>query len=81
MVNDKESYWYDVATGSVVRGPERKDGWLGPFGTAEEAEEAPATFIAHAQAWLSSEEGQRYLAMAEEGGEELNLDLDNGTGA
>jgi hypothetical protein len=63
------SYWFDVATQSVVRASAReKDAWLGPFGTAEEAEEAPATFIAHAQAWLSSEEGQRYLAIAEEQG-------------
>ena len=62
-----ESYWFDVAGQTVVRASEReKDGWLGPFGTAEEAEEAPATFIAHAEAWLNSEEGQRYLAMAEE---------------
>ncbi len=61
-----ESFWYDVATGSVVKASERNDAWLGPFGTPEEAEEAPATFIAHAQAWLESEEGQRYLAIAEE---------------
>lgn len=64
-----DSYWFDVATQSVVRASEReKDGWLGPFGTAEEAEEAPATFIAHAQAWLDSDEGQKYLAIAREQG-------------
>lgn len=62
-----ENYWFDVETQGVVRASEReKDHWLGPFGTADEAEEAPATFIAHAQAWLDSEEGQRYLAMAQE---------------
>jgi hypothetical protein len=67
MAND--SFWFDVATQSVVRASEReKEGWLGPFGTPEEAEEAPATFIAHAQAWLDSEEGQRYLAIAREQG-------------
>jgi hypothetical protein len=66
MAND--SYWFDIAQQQVVRASERKDGWLGPFGTAEEAEEAPQTFIAHAQAWLESEDGQRYLAMAEEQG-------------
>lgn len=64
-----ESFWFDVATQSVVRAAKREsDGWLGPFGSPEEAEEAPATFIAHAQAWLDSEEGQRYLAIAEEQG-------------
>lgn len=67
MAND--SFWYDVATGSVVRASEREqEAWLGPFGTADEAEEAPQTFIAHAQAWLDSEEGQRYLTMAQEQG-------------
>lgn len=65
---DNESYWFDIGQQQVVRASERQDGWLGPFGTAEEAEEAPQTFIAHAQAWLSSEEGQRYLAIAEEQG-------------
>lgn len=63
-----ESYWFDVEKQAVVRASERQDGWLGPFGTAEEAEDAPATFIAHAQAWLDSEEGQRYLAIAQEQG-------------
>jgi hypothetical protein len=62
-----ESYWFDIAGQTVVRASERQnDAWLGPFGTADEAEQAPATFIAHATAWLESEEGQRYLAMAEE---------------
>jgi hypothetical protein len=70
------SYWYDVATGQVVRADSREnDGWLGPFGTAEEAEEAPATFIAHAKAWLDSEEGQRYLAMAKDELGEPGADL------
>lgn len=66
MVNTK-SYWYDVATGQVVAADQREnDAWLGPFGTPEEAEEAPSTFIAYAQEWLNSEDGQRYLAMAQE---------------
>jgi len=64
-----ESYWFDVATQGVVRAEKREnDAWLGPFGTADEAAEAPQTFIAHAQAWLNSEEGQRYLALAQEQG-------------
>ncbi len=68
-MGNSESYWYDVATATVVRSDKRDgDAWLGPFGTAEEAEEAPQTFIAHARAFLDSEEGQRYLAMAEEEG-------------
>lgn len=66
MKNSK-SYWYDVATGQVVQANEREnEAWLGPFGTADEAEEAPATFIAYAQEWLGSEDGQRYLEMARE---------------
>ncbi len=67
-----ESYWYDVATGGVVRSANRDgDAWLGPFGTADEAEEAPQTFIAHAQAFLESEEGQRYLQMARDEGADI----------
>lgn len=64
----EESYWFDPARQGVVRASERGDGWIGPFGTADEAAEAPAAFVAHAQAWLNSEEGQRYVAMAEEQG-------------
>lgn len=62
-----ESYWYDIESSSVVRAEERKsEAWLGPFSTADEAEEAPATFVAHAQAWLNSEEGQHYLELAKD---------------
>ncbi|WP_300679192.1 hypothetical protein [Nocardioides sp.] len=72
------SYWYDVASGQVVSsGTRESDVWLGPFSTVEEAQEAPQTFIAHATAWLTSEDGQRYLALAqEEHGEVEGLDLD-----
>ncbi|WP_408898008.1 hypothetical protein ACJ5H2_02615 [Nocardioides sp. R1-1] len=70
-----KSYWYDVGSGQVIQADSREgDGWLGPFGTADEAEEAPATFIAHAQAWLDSEEGQRYLEMAKDEYGELSTD-------
>lgn len=61
------SYWYDVATGRVLSADARdSDVWLGPFSTAAEAEEAPQTFIAHASAWLNSEQGQHYLALAKQ---------------
>ncbi|HSX66542.1 hypothetical protein [Nocardioides sp.] len=65
-MSNNESYWYDVANAQVVRATERQDAWLGPFGTADEAEEAPQTFIAHARAFLDSEEGRRYLDLAKE---------------
>ncbi|MFT4264688.1 MAG: hypothetical protein QM572_14975 [Nocardioides sp.] len=70
-----KSYWYDVASGQVLTADTREgEAWLGPFGTPEEAEEAPATFIAMANAWLSSEEGERYLAMARDEAGDLGLD-------
>ena len=70
------SYWYDVARAQVVQASEREDeAWLGPFGTAEEAEEAPTTFIAYARAWLDSDEGQRYLEMAKDELGEPGADL------
>lgn len=61
------SYWYDVSTGQVVTAQTREsDVWLGPFSTADEAEEAPQTFIAYATEFLNSDEGQHYLALAQE---------------
>lgn len=70
------SFWYDVASSSVVRADEREsEVWLGPFGTAEEAEEAPQTFIAYATEWLNSEEGQHYLEIAQQ--EHPDVDFDN----
>lgn len=62
----KQSYWYDVATGTVLAAEAREsDAWLGPFSTADEATEAPHTFIAFANEWLNSEEGQHYLALGQ----------------
>lgn len=59
------SYWYDVASGQVVKADSREsEVWLGPFTTSAEAEDAPVTFIAYANEWLGSDEGQRYLDMA-----------------
>ena len=39
---------------------------LGPFASTQEAEESPTLLLAHATAWLESEEGERYRNMAEE---------------
>lgn len=66
-MNNSTSYWYDVATGQVVQAAEREnEAWLGPFGTADEAREAPEMFMAYAKEWLSSEEAQPYLEKAKE---------------
>lgn len=69
-----QSYWYNLRTQSVERADERpSDEVIGPFATAQEAEESPGVLIEHARAWLESEEGERYLSMAEDG--EANPDL------
>jgi hypothetical protein len=76
QVGKSRSYWFDVASGQVVQAESREsDAWLGPFGTVEEAQEAPATFIAHARAWLDSDEGRRYLQMAQDELGEAGSDL------
>lgn len=57
-----QSYWYDISSSQVVRADEREsEAWLGPFGSAQEAEEAPQTFIAYATEFLNSELGREYL--------------------
>ncbi|GAB3278019.1 hypothetical protein B5M43_003845 [Microbacterium sp. MEC084] len=59
-------YWYNLRTQLVERADERpSDEVLGPFATAQEAEESPAVLIEHARAWLESEESEPYRAMAE----------------
>lgn len=64
-----QSYWYNLRTQSVERADERpSDETLGPFATAQEAEDSPAVLIEHARAWLDSEESEPYRAMAEDDG-------------
>ncbi|MFT3798268.1 hypothetical protein [Microbacterium sp.] len=67
-----QSYWYNLTTQTVVRGDERpSEDCLGPFPSAQEAEESPAVLIEYARAWLESEESEPFREMAAE--------LDDGT--
>lgn len=67
MRNAAQTYWYNLTTGLVERNDERpSEDTLGPFATAQEAEESPALLLAHATAWLESEESEQYRDMAEE---------------
>lgn len=61
-----QSYWYNLSTQSVQRADERpSDDTIGPFATAEEAQDSPAVLLEHARAWLESEESERFREMAE----------------
>lgn len=61
-----QSYWYNLTTQSVQRADERpSEDTIGPFATAEEAEESPGVLLEHARAWLESEESEQYREMAE----------------
>ncbi|WP_314649336.1 hypothetical protein [uncultured Microbacterium sp.] len=65
-MSGSQPYWYNLSTQSVVRADERpSDDTIGPFATAQEAEEAPAILLEHARAWLESEESEPFRAMAE----------------
>ena len=67
-----QSYWYNLTTQSVVRDDERpSEDCLGPFGSAQEAEESPALLVEYARAWLESDESERFR--------ELAADADDGT--
>ncbi len=62
-----QSYWYNLSTQMVVRDDERpSEDCLGPFATAQEAEESPAVLVEYARAWLDSEESAPYREMAAE---------------
>lgn len=66
-----QSYWYNLSTQTVVRAEERpSEDTIGPFATAEEAQDSPAVLLEHARAWLESEESEPFRAMAEENGED-----------
>ncbi|MGM7667918.1 hypothetical protein [Microbacterium sp. A93] len=61
-----QSYWYNLSTQSVQRADERpSEDTIGPFATAEEAQDSPAVLLEHARAWLESEESERFREMAE----------------
>lgn len=66
-MSGSQPYWYNLSTQAVVRADERpSEDTLGPFGSAEEAEESPAVLLEHARAWLASEESEPYREMAAE---------------
>ena len=65
-MSGSQPYWYNLSTQSVVRADERpSDDTIGPFATAQEAEDSPAVLLEHARAWLESEESEPFRAMAE----------------
>ncbi|MDW4573520.1 hypothetical protein R8Z57_12120 [Microbacterium sp. M3] len=62
-----QSYWYNLTTQSVERADERpSEDTLGPFATAEEAEESPAMLLEYARAWLESDESEKFRELAAE---------------
>ena len=62
-----QSYWYNLTTQSVERSDERpSEDTLGPFATAEEAEESPAMLLEYARAWLESDESEKFRELAAE---------------
>ncbi len=65
-MSGSQPYWYNLSTQSIVRADERpSDDTIGPFATAQEAEDSPALLLEHARAWLESEESEPFRAMAE----------------
>ncbi|MGL3149273.1 hypothetical protein ACSS7Z_02810 [Microbacterium sp. A82] len=68
-----QSYWYNLSTQSVVRADERpSEDTLGPFATADEAQDSPAVLLEYARAWLESDESEPYRALAEENPDDLD---------
>ena len=62
-----QSYWDNLTTQSVERADERpSEDTLGPFATAEEAEESPAMLLEYARAWLESDESEKFRELAAE---------------
>lgn len=70
----EQSYWYNLTTQSVQRADERpSEDTIGPFATAEEAEESPAVLLEHARAWLESDESERFRELAAESDDGTDL--------
>ncbi|MFT4215253.1 MAG: hypothetical protein QM622_10825 [Microbacterium sp.] len=68
------SYWYNLTTQSVVRDDVRpSEDCLGPFATAQEAEDSPTVLVEYARAWLESEESEPFREMAAEAGDDTGL--------
>jgi len=66
-MRESQSYWYNLTTQSVQRADERpSEDTLGPFATAEEAEDSPAVLLEYARTWLESEESEKFRELAAE---------------
>lgn len=66
MSGAQSYYWYNLTTQLVERADARpSEDTIGPFATAQEAEESPGVLLEHARAWLESEESERFREMAE----------------
>ena len=69
-----QSYWYNLTTQSVQRADERpSEDTIGPFASAEEAEESPAMLLEYARAWLDSEESEGFRELAAESDDGVDL--------
>ncbi|KQZ83025.1 hypothetical protein ASD56_11805 [Microbacterium sp. Root166] len=69
-----QSYWYNLTTQSVQRADERpSEDTIGPFASAEEAEESPAVLLEYARAWLDSEESEPFRELAAESDDGVDL--------
>ncbi|MET0296552.1 MAG: hypothetical protein ABWY55_02315 [Microbacterium sp.] len=65
-MSDSQSYWYNLSTQSVERADTRpSEDTIGPFATAAEAEDSPATLLEYARGWLESEESEPFRALVE----------------
>lgn len=69
-----QSYWYNLTTQSVQRADERpSEDTIGPFASAEEAEESPAVLLEYARSWLESEESEGFRELAAESDDGADL--------
>lgn len=69
-----QSYWYNLTTQSVERADERpSEDTIGPFASAEEAEESPALLLEYARAWLDSDESEQFRERAAESDDGVDL--------
>ena len=67
MSGTQSYYWYSLSTQSVVVADVRpSEDVIGPFSSAAEAEDSPATLLEHARAWLESEESEPFRELAAE---------------
>lgn len=73
-MSPSQTYWYNLTTQLVVQDDERpSEDCLGPFATAQEAEDSPAVLVEYARAWLESDESAPYREMAAEADDGTDL--------